>query len=122
LLVLGCAFGLALAQLSAAPASASLQTLADKPASLPLTATFEKGPASETGGPYVLKLTNTSATAVTASAAIVASVSSHASAKNRTVPAHTVEPGAVWAISDLASGDKVTVTADGFAPLELTVP
>ena len=33
-----------------------------------------------------------------------------------------IGPGQVWTINDLAAADTLTVTADGFAPLELTVP
>ena len=41
--------------------------------------------------------------------------------KARMVPAEVVAPGATMKIADLAALDKVTVMADGFAPLELEV-
>ena len=104
-----------------ASATATLQPLDDKAASLPLTASFEKVANAE-AGPYVLKLENTSKEAIKASAKVLTSTPSHADRKVREVPEHVVEPGQVWSIADLAAGDKVTVTAPGFAPLELTVP
>ena len=94
--------------------------LADKAPSLPLTAKFEKIETQE-GPPYVLKLTNTSKQSVKVSATIYLSVMSHNRDKARQVPAHVIEPGQTWIIDELAALDKVTVNADGFAPLELVV-
>jgi len=122
LLALGCAFSLALVQIPAVKAAdtAALQPLADKAPALPLTATFEK--TAGENGPYVLNLKNDSKDAITASAKIVLSVVVHNAAKEKNLPGHVIDPGTVWTIPGLAAGDKVTVTADGFAPLELTVP
>lgn len=123
LLALGCAFSLALVQMPAlkAAALATLQPLADKAPSLPLTATFEKVTGVESG-PYVLKLTNVSKDALKVSAKILLSVAYHMESKARIVPAHVIDPGQVWTILDLAATDKVIITAEGFSPLELVVP
>ena len=123
LISLGCAFGFALALTPAlrAAENATLQTRADAtPAkALPLTSTFEKS--SETG-PYILKLKNTSMDVVKVSAKVSQSVALHANAKDRNISDHSIDPGQVWTISELAATDKVTISADGYAPLELTVP
>jgi len=73
-------------------------------------------------GPYILSLTNTSKNALKVSVKIHLSVSFHANTKDRSISDHVIDPGQVWTIDDLAAADTVTVTADGFAPLELTVP
>jgi hypothetical protein len=78
--------------------AASTATAADAP-SLPVTAT-------------TLKLSVT----------ITPSVVFHADAKVKTLPEHPVEAGQVWTIKDLAAGDKLSVVAEGFAKLDLTVP
>jgi len=122
MIALGCAGCLAIVHspsLRAEPAA--LRPLADEAPSLPLTPTFEKMAESD-NGPYVLSLKNISKDAVTASAQIVPSVAFHANAKVRNLPDHVIDPGQVWTIPELAAGDKVTITAKGFAPLELTVP
>jgi hypothetical protein len=125
LLALGCAFAinLAVVQVPAVKAAetAALQPAADKAPALPLTATFEKGTAADKG-PYVLKLTNTSKDTVKVSAKILLSVAFHMGSKNWDLPEHAIEAGQVWTIPDLSAGDKITVTAPGFAPLELVVP
>ena len=120
LLALGCAFSLVLLQVPAARAAdaTTMQPLADK---LPLTGTFEKGPAGE-NGPYTLKLTNTSTSSLKVSAKVLLSVAFHADNKARVIPEHTIDAGQSWSISDLAAADKVIVTAAGYAPLELVVP
>jgi hypothetical protein len=100
---------------------AALQPLADKAPSLPLTAAFEKVTGGESG-PYVLHLKNDSSDAVKVSAKVLLSVVFHANSKARNLPEHVIDPGQVWSIPDLASADRVVVTAAGFAPLELTVP
>jgi hypothetical protein len=97
------------------------QALADKAAALPFSASFEKVSGTE-DGPYVLHLKNESKDSIKASAKVYPSVSFHANAKERDVPEHVVDSGQVWSISGLAASDKVTVMADGYAPLELTVP
>ncbi len=102
-----------------AESGTALRPLADQAAALPLTATFER---SADNGPYVLKLENTSKDAVKVSVTILLSVPSHGDKKTRDVPEHAIEAGQVWQVTGLAASDKVTVTAGGFAPLELTVP
>jgi hypothetical protein len=73
-------------------------------------------------GPYVLNLKNDSKDALVVTASIHLSVAFHANKKDRRIPSHTLEAGQTWTIPDLAAGDKVTVTAEGYASLELTVP
>jgi hypothetical protein len=122
LIALGCAFSLALVSMPALKAAdaAAVPPPAVKAPSLPLTSTFEKGTAAERG-PYVLKLTNTSKDALKVNAKILLSVAFHMGSKNWDLPEHVIGPGQVWTIPDLTAGDKVTITAPGFAPLELTV-
>jgi len=119
LLAAGCA--LALLALPAARADATLQPLADHPAALPLSHSIEKV-ASKEAPPYVLKLKNTSAKAVTVTAKVLLSVAYHANDKARHVPAHTIEAGQSWSIGELAALDKVILTADGYAELTIEVP
>lgn len=113
LLALGCAF--------AAVATPSVQA-AEAAKAAPLTATFEKAKAAETGPQYVLTLRNDSKQDLKVSAKVQQSVVSHNSPKVHEVPAEVVAPGKAMTIRELAAHDKVTVTAEGFAPLELTVP
>lgn len=89
---------------------------------LPLVAAFEKGTPKPDVGPYSLTLRNASTQTVKASATIVLSIVAHSRPKTRDVPEHAIEAGKSWTIADLSSGDKVTIKAAGFAPLELTVP
>lgn len=99
------------------------QPLADKPApALPVSVSFEKGPQPEKGGPYILKVKNTSASALTLHAVVRWSVISHGSAKTIELPPHTLAPDEVWAIDELAVEDRITLDAEGFATLELKVP
>ncbi len=124
LIALGCILSLTMAQIPAARAAdinASLRPLDDKAPSLPLTADFSKGTDANVG-PYILSLTNTSKDAIKVSVKIHLSVSFHASTKDRNISDHVIDPGQAWTINDLAAADTVTVTADSFAPLELTVP
>jgi hypothetical protein len=120
---LGCALGLALAQGPAlrAAGSAQLRSLDDKAPALPLTATFTKVDGAESG-PYVLKLENVSKDTLKVTAQVLTSLPSHANRRTRDIPEHVIGPGQVWTIADLAASDRVTVTAPGYAPLELTVP
>ena len=123
LVALGCAFGLVLAQAPALRASSAtaLPALDDKAPGLPVTTSFDKVAGAE-AGPYVLKVQNDSKDALKVSAKVQLSLPSHADRKTRDVPEHVIDPGQAWTIGDLAAGDKVTLTAPGFAPLELTVP
>jgi hypothetical protein len=99
----------------------TLQALDDKLPTAPLAVSFEKVTDSE-GGPYVLKLKNTSGDAVTASAKIFPSVTIHSDTKERDLPERSVAAGETWSIAGLAASDKVTINAKGFAPLDITVP
>ena len=118
------AWGLALA-LSGFPQAlaseiASLRPVDDTAPSLPLVATFDKSDGDS--GPYILSLKNTSDSQLKVSARILLSVYFHADSKSRNIPEHSIDPGQVWTIPGLAANDKVTITAAGFAPLELAVP
>jgi len=124
LIAFGCVLSLTMFQIPAARAAddtPALRPMDDKAMSLPLTADFSKGTDANIG-PYILSLTNTSKDAIKVSVKIHLSVSFHANTKDRNIYDHVIGPGQVWAINDLAAADTVTVTADGFAPLELTVP
>ena len=123
LIALGCALTLAVLSAPAlkAAGSATLQPLADKAPSLPVTTAFEKVKGAESG-PYVLKVTNTSKDALKVTAKVLLAVAFHANDKARNLPEHAIEAGQTWSIPDLAAQDKLVITAQGFAPLELTVP
>jgi hypothetical protein len=116
------ALGLALLPTAAVRAASApaVNALDDKAPALPLTASFAKVDGED--GPYVLSLKNTSDSAVKVSAKILLSVYFHADSKAKNIPVHTIEAGQVWTIPGLAANDKVTISGDGFAPLELTVP
>jgi hypothetical protein len=122
-IAIGCVLGLVLSNGPALRAAGQvpLQSLDDKAPALPLTSSFEKVEGAE-AGPYVLKLQNTSKDALKVTAQVLTSLPSHANRKTRDIPEHVIEAGQSWSIPDLAASDKVTVTAPGFAPLELTVP
>jgi hypothetical protein len=94
-------------------------TVSDNVPSLPLSATFSKTDAGD--APYVLTLKNESGSAVTAAAKVLLAVAFHADSKARLVSGHALAPGETWTIADLAKGDRVIVSAEGFAPLQLTV-
>jgi hypothetical protein len=121
-IAMGCALVLSLASASATRAadSATLRSLDDKLANLPLTASFDK--ADGDNGPYVLSLKNTSGDSIKVSGSVLLSVMSHNNSKTRDIPEHVVGRAEVWTIPGLAAGDKVTLMASGFTPLELTVP
>lgn len=120
---LGCALSLLLIQAPVLRAAdtAALSPLDDKAPALPLSPAFEKVANGE-NGPYVLKLTNISKDSIKAAAQILASVTFHATAKERNIPEQVIDPGQVWTITELAATDKIVISAKGFAPLELTVP
>jgi hypothetical protein len=120
---LACAFAVTFVPLPTTQAStlAGLQPLADEAPSLPLTSKFEKVADGE-GGPYVLKLKNTSNSALKVSAKVLLSVSFHAESKARNIPEHVIDAGQVWTIPELAANDKVIINAKNYVPLELTVP
>jgi hypothetical protein len=118
LLVFACAL-LQSPTLKAAEAATPPPAEPNKP-TLPLTSTFEKVANAE-NGPFVLKVKNTSTTALKVNTRVLLSVSFHAESKARKLPEHTIEPGQVWSIPDLSAADKVIITAEGFAPLEIVV-
>jgi hypothetical protein len=118
---LGCAFYIAQVPSARASGTAALVAMDDKAPSLPLTASFDKVADADTG-PYILSLKNTSNAEVKVSAKILLSVYFHDDRRSRDIPEHAIGPGEVWTINHLAAADKVTVSAAGFAPLELTVP
>ncbi len=96
-----------------------LQSRADQPAGLPLAATFTKTDGDK--GPYVLTLKNISAAALKVNVAVVESVKSHNRPGKRKLDL-AIEAGQSATVEALAAHDQVTVSAEGFAPLELTVP
>ncbi|HEY1848086.1 MAG TPA: hypothetical protein VGG37_02715 [Opitutaceae bacterium] len=115
------AFGAAMAATSVkAAGTASLQALDDKAPALPVTATFEKGTDPDLG-PYILNLKNTSGSPLKVTVNVQVNASFHANKKNRKVD-HSIGAGEDFAVNDLGAGDKVTVTAEGYAPLELAAP
>jgi hypothetical protein len=116
------AFGLVIAAVPTLKASdlATLQPMADAKVPLPLTSVIEKVTGAEKG-PYVLKLKNESKAEVKVTAKILLAVFEHGEDKAKHLPAHTIEAGKTWKIADLAAEDKVIVTADGFAPLEIVI-
>jgi hypothetical protein len=122
LIALGCAC-LAIVQMPALKAADAAATtpMAIKAPSLPLTATFDKVVGAEKG-PYVLKLKNDSKAELKVTAKILLSVAFHMGSKHWDLPEHVIASGQVWSIPDLSAGDKITVTAEGYAPLELVVP
>ena len=91
-------------------------------AALPLKASFVKDTSGKHEAPMVLNLKNESAEAVTVTTHIDLSVVVHNRPKTRDLPAQTVAAGAVLTIDNLAPEDKVTLSADGYAPLVVTVP
>ena len=111
LLALACAFTLV---------SVPALSAADAPA-LPLKATFEKTASAE-GAPFVLHLKNDSKGSLKVSGKVLLAVVHHAMDKARALPEQTIAAGGVLTIKDLSADDKVLLTADGFAPLEVRVP
>jgi hypothetical protein len=122
LAALALASTLALVQMPTARAagSSALTALDDKAPSLPVATSFAKADGED--GPYVLSVKNTSGSTVNVSAKILLSVYFHADSKAKNIPAHAIDAGQTWTIPGLAATDKVTLSADGFASLELTVP
>ena len=122
-IALGCVFILAIVHVPASRAGASgaaLRPLDDSLPALPLTATFDK--ADGGNGPYALTLRNTSGNSIRASGSVSLNVGSTADRKIRDIPEHVVERAETWSIYGLSTGDRVTIEADGFASLALTVP
>jgi hypothetical protein len=101
--------------LQAADAPAST----DKASNAPLEATFEKTSADKT--PYVLHLKNTSSQELTVSGKILLASAFHSESKAKMLKEHKIAAGKTWTIKNLSVDDKVTVTAAGYDPLQLTV-
>ena len=121
LIAFGCLLSIVFLQLPALKgADAAPSCPACKAPALPLTSTFEK--ATGETGPYLLKLQNSSKDTIKASAKILLSVAFHADNKARILNEQAIAPGQTWTIPGLAAADRVTITARGFCPLELTVP
>ncbi len=107
---------------SATPTDASApHRMADKGGVLPVKHTIEKNAAAKpTEGPYVVTLTNTSAHVLKLTVKIDMSVAVHNRPKDKDLT-QELAPGKEWKIDDLAAEDKLTVKAEGFEPLKLTV-
>jgi hypothetical protein len=115
-----CALALVQGPAARAAGSSTLASLDDKAPSLPIATSFAKADGED--GPYVLSVKNTSGSSISVSAKVLLSVYFHADSKARNIPAHEVDAGQTWTIPGLAANDKVTLSSEGFAPLELTVP
>lgn len=124
-LVFGAAGVLAPGALVAANAEAGKAASPDsanRVATLPLESAFEKEKSGDNAGLYSLILKNVSTRTLEVTGVVDESVVSHNRPKSRTLPAQTIAPGKTWKIDGLAAHDKVTLTARGFMPLQLTVP
>ena len=122
LVALACSLGIALLPLPAMRAAdaASLAPLDDHLQPVPLASSVDK--ADGDNGPYVLSLKNTSGDSIRASGTVQLSVASHGDKKTRDIPEHVVGRAEVWTINGLAAGDKVTIMAQGYSPLEVSIP
>ena len=121
LAALGCAVGLAFLSASALKAADAPAAPAAKAAKLPVAVTFEKNPSAEKGQ-YILVVKNEGKSALDLRAQIALSVAFHGTNRNKDVAPHTLGPGESWKISDLAAGDAVTLNANGYESLTVTVP
>jgi hypothetical protein len=122
-IAIGCILGLAPVlspATRAAESGAALRPLDDSLPALPLSGDFEK--ADGDNGPYALTLKNTSGNPVKASGVVRMNVGADASIKTRQIAGHVIERAETWTIYGLSTGDKISIEADGFAPLVLTVP
>ena len=117
LLVVGCALTFVVAQVP----SLRAESAAAAAKALPVKATFHKDKNAE-AGPYVLTIKNTSDQALKISGQVLLAVAFHATDKARSIAEETIAPGKSIKVKDLASDDKVTIKADGYEPLQLTVP
>lgn len=106
---------------SAAESKPAEHPTADKAAKLPVEHAFEKNTTGDDKGLYTLMLKNTSAKSLKLTLAVEESVVSHNRPKNRTVSV-TVDAGSSVKNGAFAAHDKITISAEGFAPVTLTVP
>ena len=120
MLACACVAGLPFLSISALADSSAPQPRADVPA-LPLSHSFEKVESAH-GTPFVLKVKNDSKVTLKLSGHVLLSVVNHAMDKARKLPDISLEAGKTWTITDLTADDKVTLKADGYAPLEIRVP
>jgi hypothetical protein len=96
-------------------------TLAEK-AVLPLKVSFANDTSGKNEAPMIVHLKNESSQALVVKGHIDLSVVVHNRPKSREVPQQTIEAGATLTIDDLAADDKITLSAEGFAPLVVVVP
>jgi hypothetical protein len=102
-------------------APASVHAAAEK-TPLPLKASFKKDTSGKNEAPIILHLKNESAAALMVSARIDLSIVVHSRPKTREIPAQKVAAGATLTIDNLAAEDKVTLSAEGHAPLVVVAP
>lgn len=122
-IALGIVIGLAIVRVPESRASSNgalLRPLDDSLPALPFTASF--GKADGDNGPFEVTLRNTSGNSIRASGSVSLNVGSNADRKIRDIPEHVVERAETWSIYGLSTGDRLTIEADGFSPLALTVP
>ena len=106
-LSIACAFAaLIVPAVSAADETRSTAEQSNKAAALPVTAKFEKGASKET-----LKV----------SAKQLLAVAYHAENKAKDLGEQTIPAGKEHTFSGLAADDRVVLTAQGYAPMTLTV-
>jgi len=120
---LGCAFSCACVHLQASSTDVGgprLLSMDNQIQVLPFTATFSK--ADGDNGPFGLTLRNTSGNSIRASASVSLNAGPNADGKVREIPGHVVDRAETWTIYGLSTGDRVTVQADGYSALNLTVP
>lgn len=94
---------------------------ADHAKVLPLSHTFAKVESHE-GTPFVLKLKNDSHDALKLHGKVLLAVVNHAMDKARKLPEQNLAAGETWTVTGLTADDKVIVSADGYADLEIRVP
>lgn len=119
LFALGCALSLG-SQTAKATDELSLQALSDQDAKLPVAVSFAKEAKGE--GLYAMTVKNDGKAALKLNVKVLLSVVHHAMDKARVEPEHELAPGASWTVDGLAAQDRVILSAEGFAALELTVP
>lgn len=90
-------------------------------AAAPVSATFEKNAAATTEGPYVMTLTNTTSKAVKVTVHVDEDVTTHNRPKARDLGPQEIAANGNWKVDNLAAGDRVTVSGDGFEAMKLTV-
>ena len=121
LFALCCAVGaLAIPSVTIAAETAKDASADHHAAALPVTASVEKGAATESG-PYSVKLKNTSHESLAVNVKVLLAVASHAENKAKMLPEQSIKAGESFTVPGLAMGDKVVVSAKGHAPLTVVV-